>query len=47
MSEENFKKINNLIDKKKIDEAQLELSKLGTIFFENPEYLFLRAKFFI
>ena len=46
MSEENFKKINNLIDKKKIDEAQLELSKLGTIFFENPEYLFLRAKIF-
>ena len=46
MTEDNFKKINNLIDEKKIDEAQLELSKLGSRFFENPEYLFLRAKIF-
>ena len=46
MTEDNFKKINNLIDEKKIDEAQFELSKLGPRFFENPEYLFLRGKIF-
>ena len=46
MTEDNFKKIDNLINEKKIDEAQLELSKLGPKFFENPEYLFLRGKIF-
>ena len=46
MTEDNFKKIDNLINEKKIDEAQLELSKLGPKFFEHPEYLFLRGKIF-
>ena len=46
MTEDNFKKINNLIDEKKIDEAQFELSKLGPEFYKNPEYLYLRGKIF-
>ena len=46
MKENNFTKIYKLIEKKKIDEAQLELSKLGAEFFKNPEYLYLRSKIF-
>ena len=32
--------------KKKINEAQFELSKLGSSFNEDPEYLYLRSKIF-
>ena len=39
-------KINELIEKKKINEAQFELSKLGSSFNEDPEYLYLRSKIF-
>ena len=39
-------KIDKLIEKKKIDEAQFELSKLGREFHKNPEYLYLRGKVF-
>ena len=46
MSEKNFLKINKLIEEKKINEAQFELSKLGNSFNENPEYLYLRSKIF-
>ena len=46
MTENQLDKIEKLIEDKKIDEAQLELSKLGPRFFENPEYLFLRGKIF-
>ena len=46
MSEKNFIKINKLIEEKKINEAQFELSKLGNSFNENPEYLYLRSKIF-
>ena len=46
MKENNLTKIDKLIKKKKIDEAQFELSKLGTEFFKNPEYLYLRSKIF-
>ena len=35
-----------MIKIKKIDEAQFEISKLGTEFFKNPEYLYLRSKIF-
>ena len=41
-----FNKINELIEKNKINEAQLELSKLGNKFDKNPEYLYLRGKVF-
>ncbi len=46
MSDDILDKINRLIKIKKIDEAQLELSKLGPQFFKNPKYLYLRSKIF-
>ena len=39
-------KIEDLIKNKKIDQAQLEISKLGPEFHNNIEYLFLRSKIF-
>ena len=41
-----FEKIDKLIREKKVDEAQLELSKLGSEFYKNSEYLYLRSKIF-
>ena len=41
-----FIHINNLIEKKNFNDAQIELSKLGSKFHENPEYLYLRSKIF-
>ena len=38
--------ISKLIDEKKIDLAQIELSKLGSDFYKNSEYLYLRGKIF-
>ena len=46
MSEDIFIRINDLIEKRKIDQAQNELSKLGTKFLKNSEYLYLRSKVF-
>ena len=46
MTENIFLKINKLIQDKKMDEAQLELSKLGSKYYKNSEYLFLRSKIF-
>ena len=46
MKENKFIKVDKLIRDKKIDEAQLELSKLGSGFYKNPEYLYLRGKIF-
>ena len=46
MSENSLDKINRLIKIKKIKEAQVELSKLGPEFFQDPEYLYLRSKIF-
>jgi len=46
MIKNNLTKINKLIEEKKIDEAQFELSRLGSEFHKNPEYLYLRAKVF-
>ena len=43
---EKLNKIEQLISKNKIDEAQLELSKLGKELHRNPEYLYLRSKTF-
>ena len=42
----NLTEIDKLITLKKIDQAQIELSKLGSEFHKNPEYLFLRSKVF-
>jgi hypothetical protein len=41
-----LKNIGELIEKKKINEAQFEIVKLGPEYHKNPEYLFLRSKIF-
>ena len=46
MKENKLVKADKMIKEKKIDEAQLELSKLGSEFYKNPEYLYLRSKVF-
>jgi len=38
--------IDKLIKNKKINQAQIELSKLGSEFLKNSEYLYLRSKIF-
>ena len=46
MKENKLNKIEILINANKIDQAQVELSKLGEEFHTNYEYLFLRSKVF-
>ena len=46
MKENKLVKVDKLIRERKIDEAQFELSKLGSKFYKNPEYLYLRGKIF-
>ena len=46
MKENKLVKVDKLIRERKIDEAQFELSKLGSEFYKNPEYLYLRSKIF-
>ncbi len=46
MNENILNKIEDLIKNKKINEAQLEISKLGPEFYKNINYLFLRGKIF-
>ena len=46
MNENKLDNIDKLINNKKIDQAQIELSKLGPEFFKNSEYLYLRSKIF-
>ena len=46
MKENELIKVDKLIREKKIDKAQHELSKLGSEFYKNPEYLYLRGKIF-
>ena len=46
MKENKFVIIDQLIKENKIDEAQLELSRMGTEFHNNAEYLYLRSKVF-
>jgi len=46
MNENKLGNIERLIKIKKINEAQIELSKLGTEFLKNPEYLYLRSQIF-
>ena len=46
MTENKLDNIERLIKIKKINEAQIELSKLGPEFLKNPEYLYLRSQIF-
>ncbi len=46
MNENKLNIIEKLINDKKINEAQIELSKLSSVFFKNSEYIFLRSKIF-
>ena len=46
MKENKLVEVEKLIRERKIDEAQFELSKLGSEFYKNPEYLYLRGKIF-
>ena len=46
MSENILDKVDRLIKEKKIREAEIEISKLGTAFHKNIEYLYLRSKIF-
>ena len=46
MNESILNKIEDLIKNKKINQAQLEISKLGPEFHKNINYLFLRSKIF-
>ena len=46
MNEDKLDRIDRLIKIEKINEAQFELSKLGSEFYKNPEYLYLRSKIF-
>jgi|TARA_B100001964_G_scaffold241613_1_gene314420 hypothetical protein len=46
MNKKKLDNINKLINNKKIDQAQIELSKLGPEFLKNSEYLYLRSKIF-
>ena len=46
MTENQLLKIERLIKQQKIEQAQVELSKLGSGFYENPDYLYLRSKIF-
>ena len=46
MTENQLDKIEKLIEDKKIDEAQLELSRLGQKYNQNANYLYLRGKVF-
>jgi hypothetical protein len=41
-----LKKIEQLIEKKKINQAQAELAKLDEKYFKDSEYLYLRSKIF-
>ena len=46
MNDDRLEKIEGLIKIKKINEAQLELSKIGKEFNKNSDYLYLRGKIF-
>ncbi len=46
MTDDRLNKVERLIQTKKIDEAQLELSKLGSEYLEDYKYLYLRSKIF-
>jgi|TARA_B110000438_G_scaffold303580_1_gene365766 uncharacterized protein HemY len=46
MNKNKFIEIEQLINENKIEDAQLGLSKMGSSFLDDPEYLYLRGKIF-
>ena len=46
MNNNKLDNIDKLINNKKVEQAQIELSKLGHEFLKNSEYLYLRSKIF-
>ena len=46
MNKNKLDNIDKLIQNKKLDQAQVELSKLGPEFLKDTEYLYLRSKIF-
>ena len=46
MDTNKLENIEKLINKKKLDQAQAELSRLGPEFLKNTQYLYLRSKIF-
>lgn len=46
MNKNIFKIINDFIEQNKILEAQTEISKLGSEYHKDPEYLYIRGKLF-
>jgi len=46
MKENNLENISLLIKNKKINQAEIKLSKLGPEFLKNSQYLYLRSKIF-
>ena len=46
MINKKFESIEKLINNNKIEEAQFELSKFGSEFLKNSDYLYLRSKLF-
>ena len=46
MSDDVLKNISDLVEKRKINEAQLEIAKLGPEHHKSSEYLYLRSKIF-
>ena len=46
MNKDILNKVEDFVDRNKIDEAQFELSKLGSEFYKDPHYLYLRGKIF-
>ena len=47
MNKDTITIIDNLLKIKKINEAELVLSKLGSEFFKDADYLYLRSKIFL
>ena len=46
MNQDVLNQINKLIEAKKISKAEMELTKLGSKFHKNIDYLYLRSKIF-
>tara|TARA_B110001454_G_C12627462_1_gene395488 strand:+ start:636 stop:992 length:357 start_codon:yes stop_codon:yes gene_type:complete len=46
MKNKKFENIEKLINNNRIEQAQLELSKFGSEFLKNSDYLYLRSKLF-
>ena len=47
MNKDEIVKIDNLLKVKKVQEAEFELSKLGSEIFKDVDYLYLRSKIFL